>query len=382
MKNPARWILLAAALAGCSDQVPTATPSARDAAGGPARSLSYTDADQDGIDDGREADLIDQYAPLLYMPNLIERAQAGSVTGDWTWPANVQWYFPQVRMRMHHNSCPDHAVLDFGYVNTGSLISQQHRRFTLGWSGCSHQDPVQYSSGSWHPDDHFFLQAGTDDQVHPGIHSGAAGWIVYAHAYRNNIGGVSIQYWFFYPYNDYVSSANHEGDWEHVNVRLDAADQVNTVWYSQHDNLVAYAPWQLTWYGTHPQVWVADGSHANYPSQATCDSQDMGPPNCWTNVSQRWFTWAGGRGYDAGLQGGGIVNVGERFSPMAGQEWIRYSGRWGEVGNVDGTSGPRGPVYNKHNWWYTDQYVPPAPEPTDPPECEPTGPGQAIPDIC
>jgi len=377
MKKLAGWMLLAAALAGCSDRVPTEASPGRGPARGPAHSLSYSDADGDGIDDGHEADLIDMYAPLLYMPNLIERAQAGSVSGDWTWPANVQWYFPQVRMRMHHNNCPDHAVLDFGYVNTASLIAQSHSRMTLGWTGCSHTSPVQYSNGSWHDDDHFFLQAGTDDQVHPGIHTGADGWKVYAHAYRNNIGGTSIQYWFFYAYNDYISSANHEGDWEHVNVRLDASEQVSAVHYSQHDNLLTYTPGQLTWSGTHPQVWVADGSHANYPSQSACGS------GCWTNYDQRWFTWAGGKGSAAGLQGGGIINVGERFAPMAGQEWIRYSGRWGEVGNVDGTSGPRGPVYNKHNWWYTDQYVPPAPEPTDPGSgCEPTGPGQALPDIC
>ncbi len=44
---------------------------------------------------------------------------------------------------------------------------------------------------------------------------------VYAHLFMDGTECV-IQYWIFYPYNDNIN--NHEGDWEHINVVLSAAD--------------------------------------------------------------------------------------------------------------------------------------------------------------
>lgn len=41
---------------------------------------------------------------------------------------------------------------------------------------------------------------------------------VYAHPFVDPAGQLVIQYWYFYPFNDFIG--NHEGDWEHVNVVL------------------------------------------------------------------------------------------------------------------------------------------------------------------
>jgi hypothetical protein len=345
------WGLLAlAALAGCSD---AALPfDAREAA--PRLAATGVDADRDGLDDGTEMDLATRFAPVLYLPNLI--AEGSTVNGDWTRPASVPWYLSRVRMRIHHNNCSDHQLLDFGAVTAATLLQQRHQRYTLGLFGCSHKDPVQYSNGSWHPDDHYFLQQ--NDSTHRGLpETDPSKWPVYFHAYRNTAGGVSIQYWFFYAYNDGVSGFNHEGDWEHVNVKLDAANNPLTVYFSAHNGLSAYTPADVAWFGgTHPKVWVADGSHANYRSESACDGTvvEGAYSSCWTLDGNRWFTWTGGKGTNAGFQGGGLVNVGSREYPMAGQGWIQYSGRWGEVGNSDDTSGPCGPAYNKNKWWNTD----------------------------
>lgn len=306
------------------------------------------DADHDGIDDGTEWALANQYAPVLYMPNMITRAEAGAgVQGDWTWPANVDWYLPQVRMRIHHNNCTDHQLLNFGQVTPTNLLQQAHQRFKLGVFGCSHSTPVQYSDTSWHVDDHYFLQAGDDAAVHPGMRTPSQ-WKSYVHSYPNDIGGITLQYWVFYAYNDGISSQNHEGDWEHVAVKLNASHTPAAVIFSAHGHLNAYAPSQVTWYGgTHPEVWVADGSHASFRSQSVCNTTltEGVYSSCWTNHDQRWFTWAGGRGTAAGIQGAGLVALGEKAYPTSGQQWIRYSGRWGEKGQFDGTSGPRGPAY-------------------------------------
>ena len=49
----------------------------------------------------------------------------------------------------------------------------------------------------------------------------SAGWaapVVWVHPYLDATGRVVLQYWYFYPFNDYMS--DHEGDWEHINVVL------------------------------------------------------------------------------------------------------------------------------------------------------------------
>ncbi|HEU4880624.1 MAG TPA: hypothetical protein VFT45_00225 [Longimicrobium sp.] len=360
MKNHIALVAGLAALAACSD-APTHPETALPELTTPSFSYWGVDNDLDGIDDGTESDLANTYAPVLFMPHLISRADAGAgVAGDWTWPANVEWYLANTQMRFHHDNCPDHQILNLGTITTSNLTTRSHQRAT-SWLGCSHSGTT-YQSGTWNfsTENHFFLQAVNDDVTHPGVRDPSQ-WPVYARVYRNAMGGYSIQYWFFYAYNDYIGSANHEGDWEHINVALKADGTTNAVWFGQHNGEKQLQPYQVTWYnGTHPQVWVADGSHASYPSEGECDATlvEGTAESCWSNLGERWFTWANGMGADYGLQGKGVINVGEAGTPMPGQGWIRYSGRWGEVGalndlNIDGTSGPPSPIYQAS--WTRDQ---------------------------
>jgi len=351
-----KWLPLLSAvclLAACSDSIaPVVTPVDK-----PARNVAYWgyDADSDGIDDGTEWDLANRYAPVLSMPNLIERWQAGSTPGDWAWPANVDWFLPQVRMRMHHDNCPDHTILGVGSVNTYNITRQSHQRAT-SWLGCSHSGATYYSNRDWTAENHFFLQP-TNDVVHHGIHNPDQ-WKVYFHAYRNNIGGINIQYWFFYAYNDFAGGFNHEVDWEHINVKLRPDHTPEGVYFAAHHDLNWYSAWDVIWHeGTHPRVWVGDGSHASYATPWACNTTYVNgwPETCWDLPNHLWYTWSGGRGYNPGFEGQGLVNVGEKARPMGGQDWLQYSGRWGEVGIIGGTSGPRGPAYNPH--WMRDAYV-------------------------
>ena len=362
MKKLIAILCFAALAAGCSD----ASQPLASAPKGPSLSAWGVDNDLDGIDDGVEEDLANTYAPLLYMPNLITRDQAGSgVWGDWTWPANVPWYLSNTQMRFHHDNCPDHQILNLGTITTSNLITQVHQRAT-SWLGCSHSGTT-YGSGAaggydngYNGENHFFLQAVYDDVTHPGVRD-PSGWTVYTHVYRNNIGGISIQYWFFYAYNDYIGSANHESDWEHITVQLNASQQPATLIYAAHYSPKTWQAGEVSWYGTHPQVWVADGSHASYASRGECDadlSVEGTSQSCWTNLDQRWFTWSGGKGADQGMQGGGLVNMGEYTPPgtagskrpMPGQEWIKFSGHWGEEGTSDLTSGQPGPAQHTSDW--------------------------------
>jgi hypothetical protein len=80
-----------------------------------------------------------------------------------------------------------------------------------------------------------------------------------------------LQYWFFYPLDDWRNSPTkptlwhmHEGDWEEVSVALDAAGHPVAVAASQHDVGVTRRWAQVPKSTTHPRVYVALGSHANY----------------------------------------------------------------------------------------------------------------------
>src|SRR5262249_6249621 len=102
--------------------------------------------------------------------------------------------------------------------------------------------------------------------------------LTYAHLVTQSgyPGKLALQYWFFYLYNDF--NDKHEGDWETVqlNCHADSAEQALTMspyetGYSQHEGAES-ATWgasKLTIVdGTHPVVYPAYGSHANYYSPA------------------------------------------------------------------------------------------------------------------
>lgn len=301
---------------------------------------SGVDGDADGLDDGNEDCLLQRHAPVVNLPWTI----------DWTKPANVDWYLARVHMRFTHDGCSDCQILNVGSVNQTSITNRTHN--DKNWL-CSHTSTARYSYGTdWNDSEHFFLQP-PDDAVHNGS-SNSADWKVYGHAYKNAYGGVNLQYWFFFPYNDAQLSFNHESDWEHINVRLNPDHSVAGVHFAHHKNVTYYAKASVQWFdSTHPLVWTADGSHASYVSESVCDSSieevGWGASSCETNASYRWFTWAGGKGTLAGLQGGGIINVGEKTRPLNGQNFIQYNSRWGEIGETSATSGVRGPSF-QGNW--------------------------------
>jgi len=95
---------------------------------------------------------------------------------------------------------------------------------------------------------------------------------VYGRAWAAPGGSTVLQYWLFYALDDWRNSPTkptlwhmHEGDWEEVSVLLSPAGAPTEVAASQHD-LGVHRPWSRTRIanGTHPVVWVALGSHANY----------------------------------------------------------------------------------------------------------------------
>ena len=106
-----------------------------------------------------------------------------------------------------------------------------------------------------------------------------------------------IQYYYFYPYNDWWN--NHEGDWQRVDVIVSSSDpddnfiEVLGVEYRFHGAWVTYYrdfpdhagltssfefnprdALKLS-QGTHPVVYVGAGSHAAFPVGGTIDMHDI-----------------------------------------------------------------------------------------------------------
>ena len=317
------------------------------------------DVDRDGIADAEENRLLQKFAPQVRLH-----------PDDWTKPAGVAWLLPRSHMRYSHLGgflffgCDDHEIIAHGLPTYGTgtstdITTQQHQSAT-DWPGCNDQGPY-HRSDSYSPDSRegFFLQ-----QYNPS-HSGASStldWKVYGHVYPHATGRLVVQYWFFYPYNDGYLSFNHESDWEHVLFVVDTQnnDTVVDVRYSQHNAPRKYTWDQLTKVNGHPVVYAAKGSHANYgwfqvlPWGTMCENSEqilLHSIDYCNDGGTVWNTW------DTQAFGG-VVNVGESQFTM-NADWLRYSGRWGEIG-VDSpilipantTSGKKGPAYQPGYWRY------------------------------
>jgi len=70
-----------------------------------------------------------------------------------------------------------------------------------------------------------------------------------------------LQYWMFYVYNDW--KATHEGDWESITVYLRNNSPIAVAASAHHGGY--RLPWSMVKsHKTHPVIYVANGSHANY----------------------------------------------------------------------------------------------------------------------
>jgi hypothetical protein len=154
-----------------------------------------------------------------------------------------------------------------------------------------------------------------------------------------------IRYWFWYNYNRFpraiLRKGNHLGDWEHVELRIYDNMQVGriAVWLLSN-HLAARLVSQPRIYTlpnfdtevshlqtTHLHVWVALGSHANYPAP---DSE----PYCHRRIfcdelapdGEEWYT-------------------GNNLIPLEKTNFYSFTGRWGD------SKAPRSPTNDYNDRW-------------------------------
>lgn len=151
-----------------------------------------------------------------------------------------------------------------------------------------------------------------------------------------------IRYWFWYNYNDFPGThfglGDHLGDWEHVEVRLYEGSGVqNAIWLvSNHasarmTSLTMTLPdFELeppTLDDAHLHVWVALGSHANYPSP---DST----PRCYAKIF-----------CDKIRDEGDVWHTENVLKKIDETNFRDFVGRWGDE------KAPRSPRNSYNNRW-------------------------------
>jgi hypothetical protein len=159
-------------------------------------------------------------------------------------------------------------------------------------------------------------------------------------------GQLALQYWFFYVFNDY--NDKHEGDWEMIQLDFRASNAQEAlartpteVGYSQHGGAerAAWDDGKLQRVGgTHPVVYPAAGSHANYyrPGLYLGRSAAEGV-GCDDTV-----------GPSRQLRPAVAVVPTNTSAYLAAYPWLGYEGRWGEEhpGFYNGPTGPN----TKEQW--------------------------------
>lgn len=180
--------------------------------------------------------------------------------------------------------------------------------------------------------------------------------VVYGAAFRTKE-RIDLQYWIWYPYDDYGATLPpgevwqvHEGDWESVSVILDLEGTPLDVALSAHCKGSRRAWARVQRRGLHPIVYAALGSHANYFGSGT-HAHD---PVCWP-VETRDVVRAlelvdrTARGRTVVPR---LVKVG-----VSSPSWMAFAGAWGETGYLHFANnppvaygaGPRGPAF--HQQW-------------------------------
>jgi hypothetical protein len=156
--------------------------------------------------------------------------------------------------------------------------------------------------------------------------------LVYGGYFRTSA-RIVLEYWLFYPFDLYSVAdppndfwQDHEGDWEAVAVVLDSSAKPLYVGTSRHCS-GARRDWiRAQRRGTHPVVYVALGSHANYfaPGEIPLERK------CWPQVALAIYD-----AYKVSLVD--HVAAGKTVTPRVVRitsttpSWMTFPGAWGET---------------------------------------------------
>ena len=170
---------------------------------------------------------------------------------------------------------------------------------------------------------------------------------VYAHVATDPLhpGKLAVGYWFYYTFNDFTDK--HESDWEMAQVDFaesTAAAALQTGPYEvdlpQHagGERSAWTDTKLQKDGTHPVIYDATGSHANYFGRALYLGRG----------AREGFGCDDTRDATLRLQPKTVLLPDVPSSASAPYAWLAFQGRWGQT-EAGINNGPTGPAA-KEQW--------------------------------
>jgi len=294
---------------------------------------SGTDRDQDGIADSAEQALAEAYAPVVWHapdePNL---------------PTSVDSVLPYTRLAYFDVAFGIDSVLTPAPPSQHALLEH-----TVAIP-CTGGD-LAHSAGTRSEEKQRTFYLADVTPPHRMGDTASTGWITYFHAYPNDLGGVTVQYWRFYGFNTgltySIGSArlevgHHGGDWGGVHVVLGPALQPVVARFVGHDRIVERLWQDVERAGEHLMVASERGRHSSQPD-LELDTTQAVRQETWSSGNVRWL---GGRTSRAGA----LINLGEKTAPF--EPFVAYSGLWGSpglclpaIGCIN--SGYWGPAYNE-----------------------------------
>jgi len=134
---------------------------------------------------------------------------------DGPWPVSVRYSWSGGADLQARTIAADGSVLGAGPARAGAELARR------SWADLPDRDPVGHRIEYW-------IDGPGDDHVRDGQTEWRRRWRAasaadrtptqYAHLFwlDRARGELVVQYWFFYPFNEWVN--HHEGDWEHINL--------------------------------------------------------------------------------------------------------------------------------------------------------------------
>lgn len=243
-----------------------------------------------------------------------------------SWPMSAATFVAHSSLIWAHDGgCNDKVHASRGNINSTTLGDggyKDRQKESLA-NGCddkgstydSNDDAAPWDSGGPGDDaEGFFLDL--DNSYRDG--DGFAGT---EPVYYRASSGNWVEYWFHYGKSNIVHLAGyaHEGDWEHIAIRMSDSNVPQEVEYSYH-HYKCTLPWSdAPKVNGHPVVWIANQAHGSYPAGADAPWYD--------DISGDGKLWVAASNLDR----------------LADQAWYPYGGAWGEVGTANDTTGPQGP---------------------------------------
>lgn len=335
------------------------------------------DLDDNGIADDYEQELAERFCPVLFLhsgdrgvsPEPVEIMDAtyswrsnlyGEVTnyqvyvvGDWL-TCKFYWCSNGEQIRCDHyweiKGVEQYRGIDEGVTQSLPCNENHWIEWHFEWAGTDVNNPEGWYAEYEEIGDNY------DDTV-------------YTHLFKWGSQYV-IQYWFFYPFNDFIN--DHEGDWEHINVILNVPNddplqaEIDEIVYYWHDSYKIVDTWFLVSGQTHPHVYVggygfffhptigfADGygSHGSYPFPTYWDEACGNIPYLETRADE----FVDGQGRCILPEMFDVVVIKDRGEYNYLSEdayyysWLNANVRWGHVKSESpmgaANEAPRGPAW-------------------------------------